>query len=161
MRAALRSCTRSPFGLMVVTALVLALVVPAVVSAGAPAPVMCALPYTVAKPGSDCVGKHRVQVDNGGYLASQVKVELIAYDTAGNILSVLPVQSGYEVQLGSKLSPANWKFSINTGKKTADMFAPLPILKVTAFDGTNRSEAYCSNIPYVDVVKPTANSVAS
>jgi hypothetical protein len=107
------------------------------------------------------VGKHRLEVQYGGYSSEQVKVELIAYDTAGNVLSVLPVATGFELQLGSKLSPSNWKFKLNAAKQTAEMYAPLPIVKVTASDGTNRSEAYCSNIPYLDVLKPTATSVAS
>lgn len=122
--------------------------------------VQCSLPYTQGRPGGDCTGKHAMQwqVLNGP--GAKVTAELMALDTNGNLLHGFQVQRGENVQLASRLNRGAWRFRKgNNG--TYDLFAPVGLLKVTAEYNGDRAEAYCTAVPYLDVVQPSGGVVSS
>jgi hypothetical protein len=127
--------------------------------------VTCALPYTVGKPGSDCTGKHTVQYAvTGGSAQRVVQAEFLALSPEGDILQALPnIKVGETAHLASRLSPRDFKMITRTNKKERwhEVFAPVPLLHVTARDGDAVAEAYCSNIPYLDVIKPDGTVVSA
>ncbi|MEO7792905.1 MAG: hypothetical protein ABIX28_25435 [Vicinamibacterales bacterium] len=122
--------------------------------------VQCSLPFTNGKPGGDCEGKHSMQwrVLNGGP-DLKVTAELIGLDANGQFISGFPVKLGENVQMNSRISPTDWKFA--KGKGTYDIFAPVPLLKVTAVSNGETAEAYCTNIPWVDMIKPDGGVVSA
>ncbi len=125
--------------------------------------VTCALPYDRGRPGNDCTGWHRIQFEaTGGIVAPTVTAELVAIDVDGSTLDVLPVNNGERAHLASRISPKDWKWTTKSNSRGPwhEMFAPIPMLRVTAQDGKNTVQAFCSNIPYLDVIQP-ANSVVS
>src|SRR5262245_31608220 len=121
--------------------------------------VQCSLPFSNGKPGGDCEGKHNINwtVINGDAQA-KVTAELLALDTQGNVLKSFLVKKGENVQLNSRLSPSDWKFTSNKG--TYDIFAPVGMLRVKVTEPNGDSaEAYCTAIPFVDVIKPDGGVV--
>src|ERR1051325_5000858 len=62
--------------------------------------------------------------------------------------------------MASRLSPADWKFTQNSQKEYA-VFAPLPLLKVTAQYEGETAVAYCSNVPWVDVIEPSGAVISA
>jgi len=123
--------------------------------------VWCSLPYTHGVPGIDCTGKHEIQFGTNGD-ASLLSAELLALDVDGNIIESMPVQNGDAAHLASRLDPNDYKFSsksnVNSNRHT--VFAPVPLLRVTLDDGLNKAQAYCSNVPYVEVVEPSGTVVS-
>jgi hypothetical protein len=129
--------------------------------------VQCSLRYVNGKPGSDCEGWHTVNYDvsNGGP-NTVVSAELMGIGTDGLVIQSLPAHAGDQAHLVSRLDPSAWKFTTKTtasknggGQTKTEVFAPVPMLRVTATDGANTATAYCSNIPYVDVIKPSGDVV--
>jgi hypothetical protein len=121
--------------------------------------VQCALPYTVGQPGGDCNGKHLVHIKVLGNTspALQVTGELLGLSPKGELLGILTdVRDGDEAHLASRMSPADFRMedTINNNKRSHQVFAPVPLLHVVARDGDAEAEAYCSNIPYLDVIRP-------
>jgi len=115
--------------------------------------VVCSLPYTNGKPGSDCTGKHTITFSTVGTSSNaQVTSELLALDASGNQLAALKVKNGDTAQLASRLSPSDWKF-VSSGS-THQLFAPIPLLHIKVVDQGQTAEAFCSNIPYVQVLSP-------
>jgi hypothetical protein len=115
--------------------------------------VSCALPYQRGKPGSDCTGWHQIVFSTTGTTPqAKVTAELLALDVNGNIIQALPVKNGDGAQLASRLSPNDFKMS--TRPVGHEVFAPVPMLRVIVEDHGQRAEAYCSNIPYLQVVEP-------
>jgi hypothetical protein len=126
--------------------------------------VMCSLPYTVAKPGDDCTGKHRIEYSvTGGDADTQVSVELMALDADGGLIEITNAQAGDVVHMGSRIDPLDYRFTTLAGKKLTrhDVFAPVPLLRVTAQNATDKVQAYCSNIPFLQVVQPNGNVVTT
>ncbi len=124
----------------------------------------CALPYTNGKPGKDCTGKHTIQFnvnDPGGN--ATVTAELLALGVDGSILGTLPVENGDEAHLASRIDPSDFKLRSKRNKKGArhEVFAPVPLLRVTVDDGMNKAQAFCSNIPYLQVVEPSGSVVSA
>jgi hypothetical protein len=122
--------------------------------------VQCSLKFTNGASGGDCEGKHTIDWTVIGADANvKVTAELLALDTNGNLLKSFVVKQGESVQMNSRLSPSDWKFS--SGKGTYDIFAPVPLLRVKVEEPNgDKTEAYCSNIPWVDVVQPSGGSVS-
>jgi hypothetical protein len=120
--------------------------------------VTCSLPYLNGKPGSDCTGWHEVNYDvTGAGPDATWSAEFLALSTEGEILAVLPgIQPGDEAHLASRLSESDWKWTTKSNKQGTrhEVFAPVPVLHVTAHDGDKVAEAYCSNIPYLQVMQP-------
>ncbi len=126
--------------------------------------VWCSLPYTVGKPGVDCTGKHKILFSYSGAGAeAEVTAELLALDVDGNVLASLPVHSGDFAHLASRIDPMDFKAVTKSDSKSTThmVFAPVPLLRVTVKDALNKASAYCSNIPYLEVVEPATGSVAS
>ena len=124
---------------------------------------LCALPFLRGNPGSDCTGWHEIRFGStGGSGSVEVIAELLVLDVDGSIMAALPVNEGEAVHLASRVDPADWKWvTRKKGRRTHhEIFAPIPVLHVIAQDGFGRTEAYCSNIPYVQVLQP-ANTVVS
>ncbi len=120
--------------------------------------VSCALPY---RNGADqaCVGQHNVVIQTRNTDSSaKITAELLGLDTKGNLIGSLSVANGDRVQLGSRVSPSDWKF--NENKNMSQVFAPVPLLRVTVENKGQKAVAYCSNIPYVQVIQPTGGVVS-
>lgn len=127
----------------------------------------CSLPYLRGRPGSDCTGWHVIQFGyTGGRENAEVRAELLAMDVDGNILETLPVDNGEHAHLASRVSPDDFKAvtrmrgSREGKRRWHEVFAPIPMLRVTVLDGASRSEAFCSNIPVMQVLRPN-NAVVS
>ncbi|HXU10939.1 MAG TPA: putative metal-binding motif-containing protein [Candidatus Binatia bacterium] len=126
--------------------------------------VSCALPYTTGEKGNDCGGKQQNKITfnvSGGGPAAVVTAELLALDVNGNVLKILPVQNGDMAQLASRRDAVDFKAVSKTSGKgtTHQVFAPIPLLRVTVQDGQNKAQAFCSNIPYLDVTEPSGTVV--
>lgn len=121
----------------------------------------CALPYIVGEPGDDCTGWHEIQFGHQFGPDAAVTAELVALDMEGNVLDSTPVEYGDTAHLASRIDPEDYKFSTKTNKKGTrhQVFSPVPLLRVTVEDGLNRAQAYCSNIPYLEVVEPSGTVV--
>jgi Putative metal-binding motif len=125
--------------------------------------VTCALPIQRGMPGNDCTAWHTIQYAvSGGGPDTKVTAELLALDRDGNLLQSIPVSNGDSAHLASRLSPDDFKVTSQMNAKGTrhQVWAPVPMLRVTAQDGLNERQAFCSPIPYLDVVQP-ANTVVS
>jgi hypothetical protein len=130
--------------------------------------VQCSLRYANGKPGSDCEGWHTInyEVSNGGP-STTVSAELLGIGTDGLVIQTLPAHAGDLAHLVSRLDPSDWKFTTNKivnkngggGQTKSEVYAPVPMLRVTATDGAVTATAYCSNIPYLDVIQPSGDVV--
>jgi hypothetical protein len=164
MRFAGRCC---PQRWLVVVALLLAFTGLVASPALAAPRITCALPVLQGGPGADCVARHQILVGqpSGFSGAPTVTAELIALDLEGNVITTLPVSPGDQAHLASRISPADFKAQSKSARNEwrHEMFAPVPLLKVTAFDPVTqeRAEAYCSNIPYLDVLQPNGAVVSA
>jgi hypothetical protein len=117
----------------------------------------CALPYIVGTTGDDCNGKHRIVFSTSGAGPDAVvTAELLALDLDGSVLQILPVQDGDTAHLASRVGAADFKAVSrkNTRGTVHEVFAPIPLLRITVQDGKNKAQAFCSNIPYLDVLEP-------
>jgi hypothetical protein len=126
--------------------------------------VQCALPFATGRPGDDCTGKHRIVFQvSGASPTATVTAELLGLTPQGAVLASLPVSNGDEAHLASRLSPGDFRAVSKVGarKTTHEMFAPVPLLKVTVDDAGVIAEAYCSNIAYLDVVQPTGEVISA
>jgi len=124
--------------------------------------VTCALPYINSPSGNDCTGKQKIVFSTSGAGPDAVvTAELLALDVQGNVLADLPVKNGDVAHLASRLRSSDFK-ATNKGVKGADevVYAPVPLLRVTVQDGKNKAQAFCSNIPYLDLLEP-ANTVVT
>lgn len=121
--------------------------------------VQCSLPYTNGRPGGDCEGKHTIQWEVHNGPGAKVTAELMGLDIDGNLIRGFQVRRGESVQMNSRLNPSDWKFQ--KGKGTYDIFAPVPLLKVTAEYNGDKAEAYCTNVPYVDLIQPNGGVVSA
>jgi hypothetical protein len=122
----------------------------------APLAVQCALPYATGRPGGDCTGRHTIQYASNRSGAT-FTAELMGLDANGSVLHSFLVENGDTAQLASRISPSDWKFTQN--KNQYAVFAPIPVLKVTARHEGETAVAYCSNIPWVDLVQPNGGVV--
>ncbi|HXH27796.1 MAG TPA: putative metal-binding motif-containing protein [Candidatus Polarisedimenticolia bacterium] len=125
--------------------------------------VSCALPIQRGMPGNDCTAWYTIQYETtGGSPDKTVTAELLALDADGNLLQSIPVSNGDAAHLASRISPDDFKVTSQMNAKGTrhEVFAPVPMLRVTVQDGLNEVQAFCSPIPYLDVVRP-ANTVVS
>lgn len=111
----------------------------------------CALPIVHGEPGSSCAGWHRIQF--GALHATPTAVatgEMLAVDETGAILGSIPVQNGDLAHLLSGFK----KFQLRSHGGRHTVKAPIPMLRVTVQDGVRQVRAYCSNLPFLDIVEP-------
>ncbi|MCB2180483.1 MAG: putative metal-binding motif-containing protein [Desulfobulbaceae bacterium] len=131
--------------------------------AGSDLQVSCALPYTHGKPGNDCGGKHTTEYSVTGGVDPDVHAELLALTIDGELIDLISdVQPGDEAHMASRLYRYDYKLASKTNKKGTrhEIFAPVPMLRVTAQEGDEKAVAYCSNIPYLEVMKPDGEVVS-
>jgi hypothetical protein len=115
--------------------------------------VACALPFDKGQPGSDCNGKHTIVFSTTGTTSgAKVVSELLALDVNGNLIGALPVKNGDPVQMSSRLSPSDYR--LVTKSSGHEISAPVPLLHVSVEDQGQKAEAFCSNIPYLQVKEP-------
>ncbi len=120
--------------------------------------VTCSLPYQRGEKGGDCTGWHDVLFNvTGASGSAKVTAELLGLDVNGNIIQALPVKNGDSVHMASKLNA--FKMSSKNGK--LEVFAPVPLLRIKVEDQGQTVQAFCSNIPYLDVVEPNGGVVAA
>ncbi len=129
--------------------------------------VTCALPFLQppragrGNPGRDCNSFHRIVFDEPDGI--QVNAELLALTPTGVVMGAIPVENGETTHLASRLSPDDFRLDTSVVSKEVrhTVFAPMPILRVTATDGFRTAAAFCSTIPYLDVMKPSGEVVAN
>jgi hypothetical protein len=135
--------------------------------------VTCSLPYLpkpgIGEPGGDCNGKHTIQYavfnNNGPVDPNSLdvfRVELLGLSPSGELLGILPtsIDQGEQVHMSSRLSPSDFKMASKKGETRHEVFAPVPMLRVTARQGETEVQAVCSNIPYLDVTRPNGALVS-
>ncbi len=126
----------------------------------------CALPFLQAGPnGSSCEGWHRIEFSTFGAAPdAEVTAELLALDMNGTVLAVLPVADGEVAHLMSQTVEGAWRFrSLPNMRRSGalaapgmyhEVWAPVPMLHVRVKDAVNQADAYCSMVPFLQVVKP-------
>jgi hypothetical protein len=126
----------------------------------------CALPIEKGKLTPSCNAKYTVSYDTSGHGPDAVvTAEILSLNTDGSIIASTPVQNGDEVQLRSTTKEETWRAitkNDNKGKRPDrhQIFAPLMLLRVSVVDGSNSATAYCSPLPYLQVVQPSGNVVS-
>jgi len=126
--------------------------------------VSCALPYYkgLKNPGFDsCVGLHRIGVYTNADLKKNpdaLKAELLAMDKDGKILASLPVKNGDLARLASRKDKEDW--IVQSTGSNHKVFAPRPVLHVVYNDGNKKAEAFCSDIPFLELLEPEGKVVA-
>ncbi len=127
--------------------------------------VVCALPYYQGRwrdGWSSCVGLHRILFATNADLEKNPNAvltsELFALDEQGNTLASIPVKNGDLARLASRVRPEDWVVRSTGSQHT--VFAPVPMLRVTLDDGKTKQQAFCSNIPYLQVLEPQGKVVA-
>lgn len=131
--------------------------------------VTCALPHGLGEPGGDCTGYFRVEYEvEGASQDAEVTAELLAMNVDGSILDIRPVQLGEVAHLRSRIDPADWLWVTRRNKRKGgeligtmdfwhEVFAPIPVLRVTVEDMGLKSQAFCSPIPYLQVIEPNGD----
>ena len=134
--------------------------------------VACSLEYSPPpKPagrgekGSDCEGWHILDWEVAGNVGETTCTAVLkGLEPDGTVIGVLgPIQERQEAHLNSRLNPDDWKIitrsRTNRGIVTTwhEVFAPVPLLEVTCRDEARTATAYCSNVPYLDVIKPNGS----
>ncbi len=124
--------------------------------------VTCSLPYTHARPGGDCTGKHFVTFGADSE-STVLKADLLALDEDGTLINVIEdVHDGDEAHLASRLDPHDWRVDTKSSKKGTrhTVYAPMPILRVTGTSGTMEDVAFCSIMPWLEVTAPDNQTIS-
>lgn len=140
-----------------------------------PLVVQCALPLLRGGPGSDCNASRKIQYRAflNNVQVTPDTAEMLSYDakcsnatplTAPNyscgangkitnkLITTLSVPNNATIQLASRLSSSAWRSTKTT--TGYEVYAPIPLLRVTSRKGDFEGQAFCSNVPYLDVTKP-------
>jgi hypothetical protein len=121
--------------------------------------VNCALPYLHSPNppnGDSCEAWHTIQYSTNASPDALVTAELVALDADGNVLASLPVQNGDEANLKSRIK----NLQAMTKGNRHWLTGPVPLLRVMVDDNGIQRSAYCSNIPYLEVMKPAGEVVS-
>jgi hypothetical protein len=107
----------------------------------------------------DCSGWYVINYAvTGASVDAEITAELIALDAAGNVVESLNVQNGDIANLNAFNYPANCVTAETVGG-IHQIFAPVPLLRVSVKDTAGRAFAFCSNTPYLDVVEPSGQTI--
>ncbi len=112
------------------------------------------------KPGicRDCTGWYTV--DYGATdPEAVVTAELLAIDLEGNVVARLPVERGDTANLGALSYPNDCIVAKTIGNRH-QVFAPVPMLRVTVENGAGKAQAYCTNTPYLEVIEPSGQVIS-
>ncbi len=116
------------------------------------------------QPGADCGGWHIPfwrTTGAVGTVTCEAVLKAVAPDES--VLAVLPVRQGERSHLVSRIDPEDYKWSTKTtgrGLTRHEVFAPVPMLEVTCRDDASTAKAFCSNIPWLQVLKPNGGVVS-
>ncbi|UCF66585.1 MAG: hypothetical protein JSV80_12435 [Acidobacteriota bacterium] len=117
-----------------------------------------ALSAVSERPGRNCTGQYHVEYEvSGANPGAKVIAELLALDESGEILETVPVENGAEVFLGV---PPDHRPLPSSGLPH-DAMAELVVLRVTADDGSHAAQAYCSNVPCLEMIEPLGRAVSA
>lgn len=121
--------------------------------------IRCSLPVVRGDRGSDCGAWHRIGIEvSGAGPGATVTAELLGLDPDGGVLEALPVRSGEMAHLVSRSQVVAGSRATRRGKEHT-MFAPVPLLRARVQDGLISREAFCSPIPYLQIIRPTDSIV--
>jgi hypothetical protein len=126
----------------------------------------CALPIKKNKLTPSCNAKYMVAYSTSGHEPDAVvTAEILSMDTDGSIIASTPVRDGDEVQLRSTTKEKSWRTRTKVDRQGVkpdrhQIQAPLMLLRVSVVDGSNSATAYCSPLPYLQVVEPSGNVVS-
>ncbi len=112
------------------------------------------------KPGicRDCMGWYTI--DYGATdPEAVVTAELLAIDLEGNIVARLPVNRGDTANLGALTYPNDCIVAKTIGNRH-EVFAPVPMLRVIVENGVGKAQAFCTNIPYLEVLEPSGEVIS-
>jgi len=117
--------------------------------------------------GSDCEGWHVLDwMTTGATGDVECKAVLKGLEPNGNVVGTLgPVAKGQQAHLVSRLDPEDWKFYTRDRITREgeivwhEVYAPIPLLEVTCRDDATTASAYCSNVPYLEVIEPDGSVV--
>jgi hypothetical protein len=115
--------------------------------------VQCSLPYTNGAAGNDCNGKHVIDytVWNASP-AAKIVTEVMALDENGVLVDSTLAEKGDPLQLASRTKGA---FHFKKTGAGLQVHAPVPMVRVTVEDQGEKAVAYCTNVPYLDVIEPS------
>ena len=123
--------------------------------------VTCALPYVRAKPGGDCTGTHIIQFSPN---TEDVGADLLSHGSDGGLLGfVEDVAVGDFAHLASRTDPGDFRLATRSRKNKPDVhtvFSPVPLMSVTAGSGPNAGMAFCSILPYLEVLEPDGQVIS-
>jgi hypothetical protein len=130
----------------------------------------------------DCDETYKVHIVTNAGENATVHAELVGLDSEGNIVepssiddenwdwddelpegpAVLSIKDGEEAHLASHTNPKHWNWFSEPDfddevpdKQKHLMFAPVPMVRVSVDDGAIKRTAYCSSVPYLEVVQPS------
>jgi putative metal-binding protein len=114
----------------------------------------CSLPFVVGQPGGDCDGTSTITF---GSTSGTVKADLFAFDANGTLLAqIANVKNGDYAHLRSRQDPTTWQWTSKTNKNktTHTIFAPMPLMRVTATKNGVEDVAWCGMLPILTVTDP-------
>ncbi len=109
-------------------------------------------------PGTSCEEKFLLQI-NTNVGPQYLTAEVMGLNPDGSLIdfspypSTLPVKDGDELHFNSRLNPDDWK--LDAKGRFIDVFAPVPLVRVTVDTGQTWKEAFCSHIPWMNVDQPS------
>lgn len=108
-----------------------------------------------------CTSWHQIDFDVMGVGGdAQVSAELYAINADGVTLHSVPVEWGDYVEFAA-LPFADSCIVTQTGNHSHRVYAPVAMLRVTVNDGNSTAQAFCTNIPYLDVIEPSGQVVSA
>jgi len=115
-------------------------------------------------PGTSCEETFRLEITSNAPSQS-LSAEVMGLYPDGSLVDMSPfaskltVTNGQEVHFNSRTNPDDFK--LDKQGRFVDVFAPVPMARVTADTGQNRVEAFCSHIPWLNIDQPTEGQVVS
>ena len=128
----------------------------------------CAIPYYRLRwwPGfNSCDGVHRLlystNVDLEGNPDASLTAELLALDKDGSILDSIPINNWDIAMLASRKDREDWVVDTDGPGTNHKVYSPVPMLRVTLDDGKNKKQAFCSNIPFLQILEPQGKVITA
>lgn len=119
--------------------------------------VTCSLGASICR---DCTGWYTINYTvTGAAPEAEITAEILALDADDNVVATLPVNNGDVANLGAFTYSGDC-ITAKTVGGVHQVFAPVPLLRVKVRDPRATAEAYCSIIPYLDVIQPSGQTIA-
>ncbi|MEK6676828.1 MAG: hypothetical protein AABZ47_14385, partial [Planctomycetota bacterium] len=108
-----------------------------------------------------CTSWHQVDFEIlGAGPGATITTELQAINPDGVTLGAATIQDGDFIELAA-LNLSESCIIRQTGNNRHRVYAPVAMVKITVADGNNTAYAFCTNIPYLDVVEPSGQVVSA